>query len=122
VYWFGEKFSLKICPDDVFGFPGVASCPEGTPTVCFYYCSVREITEAAKICCFFYFHDYSSFLILEATFQVASQVEISFLIPPFNLFFYATATAVMPAAAKWFHISDAAPGLFGTATILIKSM
>jgi len=54
--WFGEKLSLKICPDDVFGFSGVAGCPEGTTTFCFYYCSVREIAGAAKVSDFFYLH------------------------------------------------------------------
>jgi hypothetical protein len=53
---FGEKFSLKVCFDDFFCLSGVAGCPEGTTTFCFYYCSVREVAEAAKVCDFFYFH------------------------------------------------------------------
>jgi len=54
--WFGEKFSLKVCPDDVFGFSGVAGCPERTATVCSYFCPVRKIAGAARVCDFFYFH------------------------------------------------------------------
>jgi len=56
MHWFGEKFSHEVIPDDVFGFPRVAGCPKRTPAFCPYYCSMGEVTEAAKVCGFFYSH------------------------------------------------------------------
>jgi hypothetical protein len=58
MHWFGEKFGFKISLNYAFGFSGVAGCPEGTAAFRFYFRSVREIAEAAKVCDFFYLHPF----------------------------------------------------------------
>jgi hypothetical protein len=50
---FGEKFSLKICPDDFFGLSRVAGCAEATAAFGADFRSVREVTETVKVCDFF---------------------------------------------------------------------